>query len=85
MSGQPGMVIGPKCMYLRRGLAGGYKYRRLQVSGTEKYVDKPDKNIYSHVCDAAQYLMLGAGEDDCILGGTNEWDTPLVYDDRMVI
>ena len=85
MSGQPGMIIGPQCMYLRRGLAGGYKYRRLQVSGSEKYVDKPDKNIYSHVCDAAQYLMLGAGEDDCILGGTNDWDTPLVYDDRMVI
>lgn len=85
MAGQPGLIIGPKCRYLRRGLAGGYKYRRLQVSGAEKYVDKPDKNIYSHVCDAAQYLMLGAGEDDGILGGHEDWDEPLKYDDRMVV
>ena len=24
--------------------------------------DVPDKNLYSHVADADQYLMLGAGE-----------------------
>jgi hypothetical protein len=66
--GKPGLIVGPNCPYLRRGLAGGYKYRRMQVSGADKYVDKPDKNIYSHVCDAAQYLMLGAGEDDAIVG-----------------
>ena len=43
-------------------------FRRLQVSGSDRYVDKPEKNIYSHVCDAAQYLMLGAGEDSVMLG-----------------
>ena len=28
----------------------------------ERYSDKPEKNMYSHIHDALQYLMLGAGE-----------------------
>ena len=28
----------------------------------ERFDDKPDKNMYSHIHDALQYLMLGAGE-----------------------
>jgi len=67
-TGEPGIVIGPNCKMLRKGLAGGYKFRRVQVSGEEKYVEKPDKNIYSHICEAAQYLLLGAGMDDQLLG-----------------
>jgi len=82
-TGQPGLIIGPNCKYLRRGLAGGFKYRRLQVSGTDRYVEKPDKNIYSHVCEAAEYLLLGAGEDSQVLGTMNLEE--LKYDDRAII
>ena len=46
---------------LRKALAGGYKYRRMNVSGTEKYADKPDKNMYSHVAEALQYMCVGRG------------------------
>ena len=83
-TGEPGLVIGPNCKYLRRGLAGGFKYRRLNVSGTDRYVDKPDKNIYSHICEAAEYLLLGAGEDNAVLGNLENQDS-LKYDDRAVI
>ena len=62
MSGTPRVVLSPDCTQLRKALAGGYKLRRLQVSGEEKYVDKPDKNKYSHVAEAQQYLLVGAGE-----------------------
>jgi hypothetical protein len=62
MSGTPRVVLSPECTQLRKALAGGYKYRRLQVTGDEKYMDKPDKNIYSHVAEAQQYLLVGAGE-----------------------
>ena len=50
-----------RCRNLIKGFEGGYQYRRLQVSG-ERFDDKPDKNHFSHIHDALQYLMLGAGE-----------------------
>ena len=76
MTGEPGIIVGPNCKMLRRGLSGGYKYRRLQVVGEDKYVDKPDKNIYSHICEAGQYLLLGAGVDDQIITSIDagDWD-----------
>ena len=43
----------------------------MQVSG-ERYTDKPDKNDYSHVHDALQYLLLGAGEGTKITGQKND-------------
>ena len=61
LHGLPYLRIAQKCRYLRKGLSGGYKYRRLQVSG-EFFADKPDKNMYSHVCEALQYGLLGVGE-----------------------
>jgi hypothetical protein len=61
MQGQPQLMISPKCTMLRKGMNGGYKYRRMQVSG-EVFQQKPDKNKYSHVCEALQYLMLGYGK-----------------------
>jgi hypothetical protein len=62
VDGQPGLLIHPQCRYLRKGMSGGYHYRRVQVAGDERYRDVPDKTIYSHVCEAGQYMMLGAGE-----------------------
>jgi hypothetical protein len=47
---------------VRKGFNGGYRYRKLQVSGGERYSDEPEKNKYSHPHDALQYLLLGAGE-----------------------
>jgi hypothetical protein len=44
----------------------GKPYKRMEVSG-ERYADKPDKNMFSHVHDAAQYLFLGAGEGRALM------------------
>ncbi len=68
MTGRPGLQVSPKCRMLRKGWAGGYCLRRLRVVGEDRYADRPDKNIYSHVCESAEYLMLGAGEGDRVLG-----------------
>jgi hypothetical protein len=38
----------------------------MEVSG-ERYADKPDKNMFSHIHDALQYLMLGAGEGRALM------------------
>lgn len=55
LDGEPGLIISPTCKSLRKGFNGGYRYRRLQVAGDERYTDEPDKNQYSHIHDAAQY------------------------------
>jgi hypothetical protein len=44
-------------------MAGKYCYRRVQVLGDERYHDKPDKGIYSHICEALQYVMIESGSN----------------------
>ncbi|BCV04223.1 MAG: hypothetical protein CM15mV81_280 [uncultured marine virus] len=56
-------MIDRRCATLIKGFQGGYCYRRMQVSG-ERYDDKPEKNMYSHIHDALQYMMLGCVKDE---------------------
>jgi len=67
LMGRPKLVISPKARMLRKALAGGYKYRRMQVSGIEKYAEKPDKSMYSHVAEALQYICVGLGHGEALL------------------
>jgi hypothetical protein len=59
--GIPALVIHPECKMLTRACVDGYHYRKLKVAG-DRYEDKPDKNQWSHVAEALQYLLLGGGE-----------------------
>ena len=59
-------MLDPRCRTLIKGFEGGYQYKRMQVSG-ERFDDKPEKNHFSHIHDALQYLMMGAGEGRNIL------------------
>lgn len=63
IKGRPALVIHPRCKTLRKAMQGRYCYRRLQVAGRDKFADKPEKNKYSHVAEALQYLLVGEGED----------------------
>jgi hypothetical protein len=85
-AGNTGFCIGPKATMIRKALAGGYKYKRMAVSGQERYQDKPDKGRYSHVADALQYLMVGAGEGSNIIEGKG-WSKEIDYSltDRMIV
>lgn len=65
--GEPAMLIHTRCSYLRKGLAGGYHRKRIQVAGDIKYRDVPDKNIYSHICEALEYDCVSAGEDRVVM------------------
>jgi hypothetical protein len=67
MGGKPGLVISPDCRLLRKAMAGGYCFKRVQVSGSDRFRDAPDKNHFSHVAEALQYLMVGEGEDSSAL------------------
>ncbi len=55
------LALDPRCGVLRKGFNGGYKYRRVQVSGDERFTDEPNKNRYSHPHDALQYAALESG------------------------
>ena len=67
IDGQPGLLIHPQCRTLRKALGGGYHYRRVKVSGDARFKDVPEKNHYSHVAEAMQYMMLGAGEGKALV------------------
>ncbi len=68
VDGKPGLQLSRKCEILRRGFNGGYRFKRLYVSGDARYSDEPDKNQYSHPHDALQYLLCGGGEYHDSLG-----------------
>ena len=62
LDGKPALIISPTMTVTRRGLQGGYCYRRMRIVGAERYTEEPDKNAYSHVVEAGEYALLGAGE-----------------------
>ena len=71
VEGKPAFLIDRRCQQLIKGFDGGYQYKRMEVSG-ERYADKPDKNMYSHIHDALQYMMLGAGEGRALLNNQKQ-------------
>jgi hypothetical protein len=52
IDGQPGLIVDPRCVTIHKGFVSGYRYRRMQVTGTERYDTAPDKNRFSHPHDA---------------------------------
>jgi hypothetical protein len=64
VDGKPGILINRRrCPLLVKGLAGEWRFRRIQAGGAERYSDKPDKSVASsHVCDALGYWLSGKGE-----------------------
>ena len=61
--GKPAILIHRRCKTLIQALAGKWKYRKIQVSGGDRYSDKPEKSHpYSDIGDAATYLIMGGGE-----------------------
>ncbi len=62
MDSKPALQVSPKAKQIRKGLMGGWVYRRLQIAGHERYTDLPEKGPLSHPCEAAEYALLGGGE-----------------------
>jgi hypothetical protein len=58
VDGKPAFQLSPCCDVLRKGFLGRYAYRRMKISGGERFTDRPEKNSYSHVHDALQYGAL---------------------------
>jgi hypothetical protein len=61
IGGKPALLVGPECATLRRGFNGAYRYPKTRFS-IRTEARTPEKNEYSHVHDALQYLVCGLGE-----------------------
>lgn len=64
VDGKPALILSREgCPILRKGFMSGYHFKRMSISGDERYQDKPNKNKYSHPHDALQYILMKfAGE-----------------------
>ena len=77
IDGGPGFQIDAmNCPTIRAGMMGKYILRRVQVSGDDRFKDEPEKNHYSHCCEAAQYLAMSAtpatARPDAVVGVTSQ-------------
>ena len=84
-AGNPAFLVTAGAPTLRKAFAGGYKYKRVQVSGEAKFMDKPDKGKYSHVADACQYLFLGAVGGERVIGGFSNKQIDYSQSNRGVV
>jgi hypothetical protein len=57
--GEPMVLIDPSCKLLIEGFRSKYRYMKYKGSD-DKYSDKPEKNKWSHIMEAAQYGTLFA-------------------------
>lgn len=64
MDGKPAYLISPRAKMLRKGMMGGYAFRRLRIAGPVPiYTEEPDKtSIFGHIVEADEYGKLGSGE-----------------------
>jgi hypothetical protein len=53
-----GILVSPECKMLHKGFLGGYRMRRLQVVGQERFTDRPEKNELANLQDALQYAAM---------------------------
>lgn len=67
MDGHPSFLISRTgCPVLVKGFMSGYHFKRMSISGDERFQDKPNKNKYSHPHDALQYSLMPFAADRII-------------------
>jgi len=69
--GTPSLIVSPRCKMLLSGFNGDYCYKKMRTAdGSDKFSEKADKNEFSHVHDALQYLIVGS------VGGSIDYSKP---------
>jgi len=51
-------LLDPSCEILRKGFLRTYAYRKMQSTASQAYALRPEKNEYSHLQDALQYMCM---------------------------
>lgn len=67
IDGHPAFLLSREgCPVARKGFINGYHFKRLSISGDERYHDKPNKNRFSHIHDGIQYGLMKFAADRVI-------------------
>lgn len=64
--GIPVVRINPDCRMIRAGAQGGFYFKRLP--GTSSLKNEPEKNPYSHPCEAVEYGFIAGGAGRAMVG-----------------
>lgn len=65
------ITISPNCTRFIAACEGGYRFKKLKISGGDFYEEEPDKrNGHADIADAGQYLLDGAGEGRAMVQGS---------------
>jgi hypothetical protein len=56
IDGQPAFIVSSRCTLIRKGLLGGFQYAKIKAGSEDRFHEKPLKNIYSHSCEALEYI-----------------------------
>lgn len=84
IDGQPALLLSREgCPILRKGFVNGYHFKRVNISGDERYQDKPNKNRFSHIHDAVQYILMKFAGDQVVKDKTppsnmDNWNNPVM-------
>jgi hypothetical protein len=82
VDGRPRCLLSPTGVpMLKAAMNGGYQFRKLKVSG-DRYAEKPEKDKFSHVADAFQYAVVGAGEGRALLASADRANAGVVHAPR---
>jgi hypothetical protein len=84
IDGKPGLMISPTMKIMRKGLNGGYCFKRMKVLGDERFYDSPEKNKYSHIVESGEYMLVGAGEGVELVTAPRREKKPEIYTGGMV-
>jgi hypothetical protein len=63
IEGEPAILISPRCKLIRTGLNTGFRYRKMNVAGAERFSEEVEKNQYADICEALEYACLADGAD----------------------
>jgi hypothetical protein len=58
MGRRGGLLVDPSCVRLLNGFQGGYVYEENPRMGMSEFKDLPKKNLFSHIHDALQYVIV---------------------------
>lgn len=84
IDGQPALQLNREsCPVLRKGFINGYHFKRLSISGDERFQDKPNKNKFSHPHDALQYGLMKFASNQILDSKKDDRPTPDFYNPTM--
>ena len=77
VNGYPAFLVSPTCVRYAASMEWGYRYRKMKISGADRYTEEPVKDEHSHVNDAGQYLLIGGGAGRSLLTGSSGAKKPV--------